>query len=228
MDEIRIFRTKVPGLYCRGSGFSVPGMVFSLPEVLFSRIWVFSSRGVSCSRWCYQFPPPWVCGSRNGVFSYLVGVLGCHIGVCSSCGCFWFPGSAGGLDRAAVADRMSLHLYGLLPELYQDDQLGMFFCVGASQNCHQPIWAVRRIHARVSELCWWFAPACFVESRCRMGNLEEVSFQHGQNRPLLATARLRRFKTFPSKILLATFASAGPRPAAAKMWRQWQLAYPNR
>ena len=26
-------------------------------------------------------------------------------------------------------DRMSLHLYGLLPELYQDDQLGMFFCV---------------------------------------------------------------------------------------------------
>ena len=78
-------------------------MVFSLPEVLFSRIWVFSSRGVSCSRWCFQFPPPGVCGSRNGVFSYLVGVLGSHIGVCSSCGCFWFPGSAGGLDRVAVA-----------------------------------------------------------------------------------------------------------------------------
>ena len=86
-----------------GSGFSVPGMVFSLPEVLFSRIWFFSSRGVSCSRWCFQFPPPWVCGSRNGVFSYLVGVLGSHIGVCSSRGCFWFPGSAGGLDRVAVA-----------------------------------------------------------------------------------------------------------------------------
>ena len=26
-------------------------------------------------------------------------------------------------------DRMSLHLYGLLPELYQDDQLGILFCV---------------------------------------------------------------------------------------------------
>ena len=51
----------------------------------------------------FSVPPPWVCGSRHGVFSYLVGVLGSHIGVCSSCGCFWFPGSAGGLDRVAVA-----------------------------------------------------------------------------------------------------------------------------
>ena len=59
---------------CSGSGFSVPGMVFSLPEVLFSRIWVFSSHGVSCSRWCFQFPPPWVCGSHCGVFRYHVGV----------------------------------------------------------------------------------------------------------------------------------------------------------
>ena len=57
-----------------GSGFSVPGMVFSLPEVLFSRIWVFSSHGVSSSRWCFQFPSPWVCGSHCGVFRYHVGV----------------------------------------------------------------------------------------------------------------------------------------------------------
>ena len=62
------------GAFMGGSGFSVPGMVFSLPEVLFSRIWVFSSHGVSCSRWCFQFPPPWVCGSHSGVFRYHVGV----------------------------------------------------------------------------------------------------------------------------------------------------------
>ena len=60
--------------YQQGSGFSVPGMVLSLPEALFSRIWVFSSHCVSCSRWCFQFPPPWVCGSHSGVFRYHVGV----------------------------------------------------------------------------------------------------------------------------------------------------------
>ena len=73
-----------------GSGFSVPGMVFSLPECLFSGIWVFSSRGVSCSCWCFQFPPPGVCGSCCGVFRYHVGVLGSHVGVCTSRG--WWTG----------------------------------------------------------------------------------------------------------------------------------------
>ena len=73
-----------------GSGFSVPGMVFSLPEVLFSGIWVFSSR-VSCSFWCFQFPPPGVCGSCCGVFRYHVGVLGYHVGVCSR---GWWTGVA--------------------------------------------------------------------------------------------------------------------------------------
>ena len=61
-----------------GSGFSVPGMVFSL--------------GVSCSCWCFQFPPPGVCGSCCGVFRYHVGVLGSHVGVCTSRG--WWTGVA--------------------------------------------------------------------------------------------------------------------------------------
>ena len=78
-----------------GSGFLVPGMVFLVPVVFFSRNGVFSSRRVRWFPGCFQFPdsgllfPEW-CVGRPWVFSVpgmvfpVPGQRGRHGGVCGS------------------------------------------------------------------------------------------------------------------------------------------------
>ena len=70
--------------YCLGSGFLVPGMVFLVPVVFFSRNGVFSSRRVRWFLGCFQFPG-W------GVFSSQIRACCSRNGLLGARGCFLFP-----------------------------------------------------------------------------------------------------------------------------------------